>query len=101
LKADFGLDRGVYHIFQSIGVYVCNINQYIAPGVNICYDIEASKNNPNGVDMQFLDMIGGEYMHTEWTDSSTMVSKVEGLDGSCYQWTNDDWQATSTCSWEE
>jgi hypothetical protein len=86
--------------FQLIAGSVCRQAQVIQPGVNFCYDIQPSAMNPEGVDSQALDMIAGQYMTTKWLTSSTMLSRVESLDGSCYSWLNDDWQATTTCDFD-
>ena len=87
-------------LFRLIATGVCAQNQVIQPGVNLCYSIRQSQMNPQGVDTQVLDNAAEQYLQTRWFDDSTMLSRVESPDGTCYQWLNDDWQATTTCEFD-
>jgi len=84
-------------VFQLIAGQVCAVNQIVTPTSNVCFSMTQDAIRPDKVDMQFLDNAAGKYMTTQWLDSSTMLSKVESVDGSCYQWLDDDVNETTTC----
>ncbi|HEV2484889.1 MAG TPA: hypothetical protein VGT08_05100 [Terracidiphilus sp.] len=83
-------------LFQSIAVALCNQNQFIAPGVNLCYQFTPDQINLEKVDIQILDMETVQYMHTWWPAPDTMLTQITDMNG-CYEWQNNDWNETSTC----
>ena len=83
-------------LFQSIGIILCNKNQYISTTANLCYSMAQDQINPTKVDMQMLDMKQVEYIKTWWVDMDTMETQDTTKDG-CIQWKNQNYNQTSTC----
>jgi len=87
---------GVAALFQSIGMLLCPVNQYQAPGVNLCYEMTPSAAAPNKMDSQFLDNMSDEYLATQWISSSTMLSR-EQTETTTLCWYDDQTNLTFPC----
>ena len=78
-------------LFQNVATKVCNVNQFIGVNnvgqpMNVCFQMTPSVVAPDSYDSESIDMIAGNWMIDTWTTSSTRISQLRSLDGSCTQW---------------
>lgn len=62
---------------------------------NLCFQVTPDLINPQGIDVQMVDIEKHEYLKTFWVNDTTMISQITDEVG-CYQWQNEETQ-TSTC----
>jgi len=92
-------------LFQSISAAICpadqttSTNMYGQP-VNVCFQLTASPVAPGEYDAESIDRIANTWMIDTWTNSSTRISQLRSIDGSCTQWNSveDEMnQSSTTC----
>jgi hypothetical protein len=83
-------------LFQGAVSSTCPVNQYVEPGIALCYEMMPSPQNPAAMDSRVLDLVNQQYLETQWIYTNMMLSKMETAT-TTFCWYDDEVTSTFPC----